>query len=294
MEQNKESLDIIPESQAARWAFHLAIIPVFGFFLYMFAAFLGLYQIGKGRTGFFWLSKGFWRMLRMTGAGVIGFAACWFCPFYDYRDFPTRYTDKVSARIMLEEVGETWGFSGQIAYAKGYSIRSLEYPAKLLKMWTWILYDGEGTKIAELPFWFDKKNGVYKQWDRNGKLIVQGKYINDKQEGKWLSRYSNGNQERECFFNNGHKCGAYTLWHSNSIKAQEGVYNGDISIGEEWKSEKRMGAWRFWDESGNLTMEETYDDNGNIKKSVEYKDGKQVKTTLYKDGQPIGENPKPQ
>lgn len=294
--------EMIPESKAARWAYHLALVPILGLFLYMFAAFVALYQIGKGRTGFFLLGKGFWRMFRMTSAGIIGFAACWFCPFFDSQTEWDSFYEKPSVAILfpdpfietkigvsrydhnIDEEDITYGFP-VIKYGVGYSIRNFRYSPKHLKFGTWTIYgeiDGKEYKLTQ-EYWFNERSGMYKEWDVRGRLVEQGKYKNDKREGKWTSWYK-GHRMGEIEYLNGLREGNSTTWYYNGQKHMEGIYKNDKRDGKwfiwnedgimekegEYRNGSHCGTWKYWDESGDLSKEETYDDTGKLISSKEY------------------------
>jgi hypothetical protein len=193
---NEQNADDIQESSAAKTAYHLAVIPILGLFFYAGLAFLALYQIGsQGRSGLFLLSKGFWRMCRMTLVGLVGAAAIWFCPeratetdiSYDsLLPSPVRFERRYSnipnnVRKYFSILDNCSGF--------GLVLRDLSWPPKRVKIGQWYFYDNRFELIKKSRYWFGKENGeviLYPgTWSESRYQMVDGKC-----NGTFIWRYT--------------------------------------------------------------------------------------------------------
>jgi antitoxin component YwqK of YwqJK toxin-antitoxin module len=102
-------------------------------------------------------------------------------------------------------------------------------------------YAGEDTNryIAKVVFYYE-----------NGQKRVQGSYNSDgKKDGKWVYWYENGNKWSEGYFNEGLDDNKRTTWHEN----------GQLHFTGRLDNGKRIGVWKFYDETGRLTKELDYD-----------------------------------
>jgi len=70
----------------------------------------------------------------------------------------------------------------------------------------------------------------------------EGIYLNEKQEGLWISWYENGQKRSEGNYRNGKREKLWIYWYENGQKALETNY-----VNEEQE------GWVSWDRSGNLT-----------------------------------------
>jgi antitoxin component YwqK of YwqJK toxin-antitoxin module len=84
----------------------------------------------------------------------------------------------------------------------------------------------------------------------NGNKRVEG-YYNDagKKHGKWVYWYEDGTKWSEGYFFEGENDKKRTTWHENGQLHYSGTYDKG----------KRVGIWKFYDESGKPTKEIDYD-----------------------------------
>jgi antitoxin component YwqK of YwqJK toxin-antitoxin module len=80
------------------------------------------------------------------------------------------------------------------------------------------------------------------------KLQMDGAYLHNKRNGRWVFYYSNGNIWSDGFFKNGESDGKRTIYFEN----------GKIKYEAYYKEGVRTGKWRFYDEKGNLIKEIDY------------------------------------
>jgi len=97
--------------------------------------------------------------------------------------------------------------------------------------------------------YIDTKNGnkdSYKMsyYYPDNKLSCEGGFKNGKRDGKWTYYYENGNKWSEGYFKEGVEEGLRTAYYENGQKRYEGIY----------KDGKRIGEWKFWEETGKLTQ----------------------------------------
>ena len=126
-----------------------------------------------------------------------------------------------------------------------------------------------------------KKWGKWKYFSRNGKIILEITFKNNKKNGKYV-RYNGVTGEiiEQGNYLNGTKNGSYTKWFSNGLKRVEGTYSkgmkesvwnyyfknetGSLRISGKFTNGKRDGNWIF------------YDKNGNIRNKVNFQKGNQI------------------
>lgn len=99
-----------------------------------------------------------------------------------------------------------------------------------------IIYFNDGTETYYYPS--KKKQAV-------------GKYVNEKQEGKWTYWYENGKLQSEQYYKNGAEDSVWTWYGENGFKTKVGAYRNGVS----------HGKWLFYYPSGKLQEEETFVDN---------------------------------
>lgn len=92
---------------------------------------------------------------------------------------------------------------------------------------------------------FDKIEGSYKMWHRNGQLSIP--YTNGKQEGIARSWYDNGQLRNECNYIDDKKDGYSKEWHENGqIKRDEfycdGVLINAITFDEDGEAINQISS----------------------------------------------------
>ena len=92
------------------------------------------------------------------------------------------------------------------------------------------------------------KDGEFKVAFENGKLIMKGDIVKDKNEGKWVYYYASGELETEGNFKY-NKADSIWVWYFPSGKVKEkGTFVNGL----------REGNWKMYDEFGNVSMENEY------------------------------------
>ncbi|PQJ10518.1 hypothetical protein CJD36_011115 [Flavipsychrobacter stenotrophus] len=93
-----------------------------------------------------------------------------------------------------------------------------------------------------------KKNGLYKEWFRNGQIADSCYYLNDLQEGVETGWYDNGGKRLRCSYVGGKKSGIETAWH----------INGALEFSANYTNGKIQGRVDVLDPSGVLISSENY------------------------------------
>ncbi len=135
-------------------------------------------------------------------------------------------------------------------------------------VWQW--YDESSRLIRTENFRNGVNDGELTEYDSQGNLILQGYFINGKEEGKWIfntggmhteGEYSEGlrNGTWKTFYNNGKAAfegrfiddnphGKYTSWYDNGRMREEGEYQMGLKKGE----------WKKFDDEGVLMLSISY------------------------------------
>lgn len=125
----------------------------------------------------------------------------------------------------------------------------------------WInFYKEDSTKVASI---FEIRNGLL--------------------NGKSTQYYLDGSKESEYDFSDGEENGFVRYWNKSGLLTLEHEYK--IKDFGHFKSSVRVGEWRDWDESGNLTRVQHFADNElDGTQLVFYGDGKVEIEEFYKNG----------
>lgn len=82
------------------------------------------------------------------------------------------------------------------------------------------------------------------------KIKFQGDQDEEKRRhGKWIHYLENGNEASVTFYSNGVRNGHSIVKHTN----------GSLYYHGEYKDDKPVGIWKYYDENGKLTTEHDYD-----------------------------------
>jgi antitoxin component YwqK of YwqJK toxin-antitoxin module len=95
---------------------------------------------------------------------------------------------------------------------------------------------------------------LYQKFFLSGKVEYEGKIINDKKEGKWITYYEDGSLCKEIYYKNGIKNGKYIWYFKNGNKVQE----VDLVDG------KKHGEEKYWNEDGSLNSVTKYENDEKI------------------------------
>jgi len=76
----------------------------------------------------------------------------------------------------------------------------------------------------------------------SGEVNFQGKFLNNKRNGKWEAFFQNGNRWSENNYVEGVFHGPYLVWYEN----------GQLRIKGQYDMGKKVGLWELYDESGKV------------------------------------------
>jgi antitoxin component YwqK of YwqJK toxin-antitoxin module len=122
------------------------------------------------------------------------------------------------------------------------------------------------------------KNGKYKNYDREGHLILDGSFLNGKLEGDNTAYYPNGAVEHRFTYKDGKKSGVNLEYHSNGktrvkeTAALKGIEITQLTYDEnellvsekKFRNEKPHGTWTFYFEgTKKIKRKESYE-NGKL------------------------------
>ena len=96
----------------------------------------------------------------------------------------------------------------------------------------------------------EQKSGMYTEKYPNGQVKIEG-MLNKKSErvGLWISYYENGVKWSESYYEKG-------LLNGHSVTF---FPSGKIRYVGEYINDKKVGDWKFYDESGELSKTENFD-----------------------------------
>ena len=95
--------------------------------------------------------------------------------------------------------------------------------------------DGDGVRHGEHTVWEDDR------------LVLEGYFENDLEEGVWRYWHANGQLSQELTYRQGQAEGAYRHWHDNGRLAVLGAFRGGI----------QEGPWLYWTSRGSLDADQT-------------------------------------
>jgi len=91
--------------------------------------------------------------------------------------------------------------------------------------------------------------GLFQEFYPNGALKMEGKNDeNGLRNGLWIAYYEDGTKWSESYYVKGKKSG-----HSLSFYP-----NGNVRYVGEYLDDEKIGTWKFYDENGDLSNEETF------------------------------------
>jgi len=117
-----------------------------------------------------------------------------------------------------------------------------------IKTGEWVEYGSKKGKLSTITAYVEGKlNGNYFEFDDRGYLVTQASFINDQLDGKVI-KYKYGKAIEISNYKKGLLHGKKSLFHRNGNLQEEIDYNNDVID----------GSMKFYNESGDLTMEYTY------------------------------------
>ena len=127
------------------------------------------------------------------------------------------------------------------------------------KVGAWIEYDAEGTFPAKLTTYADGQyNGTYLEFNTRGHITLRATYKKNQLDGPWAA-YSFGRVEKQANYKNGALDGTYLEFNKKTGNLQKEV---------NYKDGQQHGAYRFYDEEGNVMLEYEYRDGEKIEGGV--------------------------
>jgi antitoxin component YwqK of YwqJK toxin-antitoxin module len=119
-----------------------------------------------------------------------------------------------------------------------------------------------------------QKNGIYKNYDREGHLILEGSFMDGKLHGDNTAYYADGTVRHRFKYVEGRKTGTGLTYHANGkikIREQPSLTGKDWTIEEFTETEKKLsvkhyqndqphGTWIFYHEDGTtVKIKENYE-----------------------------------
>ena len=153
-----------------------------------------------------------------------------------------------------------------------------------LKEGIWNYFFEDGTVKAQA--YYEKGNGVYKQFYPSGELRMEGFNEDGKSAGDWKYYYETGETQAEGKFKDGLRDGLWKFYHRNGQVSAQGAYQDG----------KKAGLWTYFYENGQKSGEgvlvadqrdgqwNLYYESGEIKAKSAYTQGDGIFTEYYPSG----------
>ena len=106
-------------------------------------------------------------------------------------------------------------------------------------------YEEDGRTIREEVDSNGVRHGQHTAWE-NGKKVIEGRFENDLQEGRW-TYWGPGAVQMECGYSAGSLDGPSRSTYESGQLAEVGQYRAGLE----------QGAWKFWHEDGTLDLDRT-------------------------------------
>jgi antitoxin component YwqK of YwqJK toxin-antitoxin module len=121
----------------------------------------------------------------------------------------------------------------------------------------------------------DKLAGEHREFDAQGRLLVEGQYESDKMQGRWRNYFPGGRVQWERRYQDDRLEGPERRWRDDGSLESEGAY----LAGE------RHGPWTDWDATGQKAAEGEYRQSLRHGEWIFYQDGTPLRKTTYRGGQ---------
>lgn len=127
-----------------------------------------------------------------------------------------------------------------------------------------------------------EREGLFIEYDEYGKVMTQGEYKEDSEEGPWF--YSNRGVIEKGEYYDGMRIGVWKIWFANGNLAYEVEYDQDLCSGNYtayWENgfPRISGKYVGGEQDGIWTK---YDEDGTPYLTIIYKNGKEVQWNQYK------------
>lgn len=125
------------------------------------------------------------------------------------------------------------------------------------KKWgKWQFYSKNGILILEINYKDNKRNGEFVRYNGiSGKMLEKGAYIDDLKNGSFTKWYTNSSKRVEGSYRKGMKNGIWSYYFKN--------YPGIVRLNGNFKDGKKHGKWVFYDTNETIRSIIKYD-NGTI------------------------------
>ena len=135
------------------------------------------------------------------------------------------------------------------------------------------MYYSTGEKMAEGRYLDQKKTGKWITYGANEIKVNEGNYLNGKKIELWRTYYINGKVADEVNFISDLEIGPYKAFFETGELKQTASYvdgyrkgetvvyhpNGKIKVKGQFEKDVKDGVWFYYDEEGNLEMEIEYE-----------------------------------
>jgi hypothetical protein len=93
-----------------------------------------------------------------------------------------------------------------------------------------------------------RPHGPWREWHPNGRMKVEGEYLDGRPAGVWRTYHENGTLASEVRYEDGLQQGEEVGWHPN----------GTIRARGAWKDGRKEGTFTHWNEDGAVVREEEW------------------------------------
>jgi antitoxin component YwqK of YwqJK toxin-antitoxin module len=191
-----------------------------------------------------------------------------------------------------------------LSYEEGYLRRAEKvnrYDDRGNKRGQWISFHPNGVLASEGTYMNDKKNGIFKTYDKKGDLISLEKYrdgelVVDTEESVILdirnTYYSDGSVKSSGGYVDGVKEGTHRIYDESGTVIKSKVYKMGEVTGEGIVDNRGdyQGEWKLFYESGELRAEGQYENSLRVGDWIFYhKNGEVESKGKYVEGQPHGQ-----
>lgn len=127
------------------------------------------------------------------------------------------------------------------------------------KWGNWQYYSKNGVLILEINYKNNKRNGEFVRYNGiTGKMLEKGAYLEDLKNGSFTKWYTNNSKRVEGSYRKGMKNGIWSYYFKNSP--------GTVRLNGNFKDGKKHGKWVFYDKNETIRSIIKYD-NGLIVES---------------------------
>lgn len=203
--------------------------------------------------------------------------------------------------------GFEYDLDGRIITLLGYKQGNLTKAEKINrydnggnKRGTWMLFHPNGQLAEEGNFMNNKRNGIFKFYDRKGDLLRLEKYrdgelVTDTEEAVVLdlrnTYYHDGSIRSSGGYVDGKKEGTHRIYNPDGTLSGGELYKGGIKVGEGLVDAqgRYQGQWKLYHDSGELRAEGAYENSNRTGDWIFYhKNGKVEHRGKYVNGLPHG------